>query len=1524
MLLLLCSGVNAQNLDSLYSIIEGDEADSTRIKTMLFTSQLLQNEEGNEAEFLANNASVLAVQSQEFTLAAKSFNQLGLLSYFSGDFKSCKGYFEETMYYYELAENPLGIASAGNNLGVIEYEQGFYYNALNYFAESLVIRKSFNDSSSISVSYNNIGNVYKDLGQPFKAKEFYEKSIDLKLILEDDYGLAMTYNNLGQVFHELEAYDKAIEFYEKSIKIKEEVNDRYGLGMSYANLGNSLVQKGELESAEENILKSIELRKEMEDDFGLMHSELSLAQLFILKEELPQAKQIFYKTLKTAKNQEAFVQEKDSYFGLFEIYELEDDFEQALHFHKLYSNLNDSINSAENLKVAKQVEAELGLADKDEQISELTTLVKNQKPFWKESWFEFLIFFIVIGVFMLITFIYIRDKSEASDVNDRSVKALNTIRILFFAAAFSAPVLGYFRSLGEDSIFDPFWLRCTISVLVLIPLFASYFIQRFKAHMHSIALGYFFGITAVLFYFLFKNNISYSYFIDVLIVAAAAPVVFSKLKHFLIFAVFYIALAISSYFLSGETIISFATYFISIFISLGVVFLTFLAKLNSIKQLGLSDEIVNEVDALVFIADANGNTIYASNSVKKMLGYTSKEAIEPSWYQAVGFTPEEVKELRRDLANVAIGSQEPVDSEFQPFITKDGGVKWILWKNKRIEGNRVLGIGQDVTDRKDVLDELKASEAKFRRINETLSDVFYLYNIDAKKYEYISPACKLVLGETADFFYAGKSHKAKYVHKEDFPIVEEANAKVDAGQSYEIEYRIIVNKETRWINEKSFPILDDYGNVTRNSGVCQDITAFKKSQEELEKLSLVASNTTNYILIAHVENGIEWVNESFLDTFEYTENEVLGKFPSEVLHNEGNRVASLIDEIVFKRGEKFSGEITHFTKSKEKIFAKVDVIPLKNKNGQVEKYFVLGVNLSDQKEQEELIGNALKELNTKEKALKESELNFRHLIKSIKQVFWLSDFKTKKVLFVSDSYQNVFGYSGETLVNDPKSWSTPIHLDDKERVVNAFSEFGAEGKFDEVYRVVVDKQVKWVHSRTFKVLNDEEEVIMLSGITEDVTEKMLRDIELQNLTNRLGVIHEIENTILSSESSDDIIYNTLNKTLEVLPILRSSLALFNYDESTFYSYTAKEDNEASLTDKRVFELKDFGALDELNQKKKHLITNLATKKNKSLTDEILIKEGVTLCLMSPLVYGNQLIGSFNVCFKTGVENEDSLEEYISVTNEVAQGLALAIQQSKLKEEIDLKNKDITSSINYAKMIQDAHIPVDLNHNNLLPNHFIYFKPKDIVNGDFYWTDQIGDDLILIVGDCTGHGVPGGFMTVIGIGLIQNIVSNEGEVEPGEILNKLNARIKDSLSSKREVQIQDGMDVSVCVINFRNRTFKYAGAKRPLVCLLDGELTVVSGDKYSIGSAYDNSVFETKVVNLKKSNQFYMFSDGYTDQFGGPDHRKFNRSRTFELIESFKGADMNEQRNFVEQAHEEWKGNKQQTDDIVFVGFDISF
>lgn len=1514
--------VSGQNLDSLYAIIDSGQEDTVRIKTMLHTSQVLQSTDHEEAVYQANSASILAVQSKEYKLAAQSFNQLGLLAYFQGQLKDCKAYFEEAMTYYELAEIPLGVASAGNNIGVIEYEQGFNYNALNYFAESLVIRKANNDSASISVSYNNIGNVYKDLNELHKAKDFYQKSIDMKLILEDDFGLAMTYNNLGQVYHELENYDKAIELYDTSIELKEKIGDDRGLGMTYCNKGNSQKEQGYFELAEVNIKKSAQLRTELDDQFGLLHSNLSLAQLYAEEEDFVKAEGLFLESLNEAKEMLAFVQVKDAYFGLYQCYEADADFEKALDFHKRYAHLNDSLNTAKNLKVSKQVEIELEVADKDEQIQELTDKVENQKPFWKEPWFEFLLLFLTLVISITVVFIFLNKNARYSDRDYYKIDQLKTLRLLFFSAAIMAPLLGYYRSSTSSISFDPIGFRLLASVLILIPLIGSYRSQRIRDLFEGISFQLFYIITSFLVFLVYKNSFASGYLIDLLILSTAAPAIFGKLRQLVFYLLFYLGSTFTVFVITENAFINFSEFAISIFITTGVSTLVFLAKLNSQRQLNLSNEIVNEVDALVLIANDQGKHIYASKSIKDILGYEPQEALKNDIYTKIGFSASEEKDSIEKLSLLATGQIQPKINEFQAVKTKQGELKWIFWKDKRIDGNRVLSIGQDVTERKEILDELKESEGKFRQMNETLSEVFYLYNIEEAKYEYISPGCESVMGAEADFFYEGLSHQKLYVLKDDLRLVEDANVLVNSGKSYEIEYRILVDNEIRWVREKSFPIENEDGKVYRNSGICQDITEFKRNEEELHKLSLVASTTTNYILIAHVERGIEWVNEAFEEKFGYTEEEVIGKYPSEVLHNKDSKVINIIDKVVFKLGEKFSGEIVHLTREGKKVYAKVDVIPIRNNKGEIDKYFVLGVDISDQKDQEREINKAHGKLKLKEAQLAESDLNFRQLIKSIKQVFWLSDFKTRKPVFVSESYERIFGVKAQTLIDDPRSWSYQIHSDDLERVLESFKTHGADGDFSEVYRIVVDDKVKWVNSKIYLVHNEAGEPIMISGVTEDITDKKLQEIELESLGNRLSVIHAIEQTILTSETTEEIIYNSLDKTLLSLPILRASLALFDYNSNDFYSYTATEGTEDSLTDKKVFSLDDFSAHNELQKTKSHILTNIRDKSVKSKTDLILIEEGVNAILMSPLFHGEELIGSFNVCFKDGVEKSEGLEDYIGITKEVANGLAIAIQQSKLKDLIESNNKEITSSINYAKMIQEAHIPKDLNHNGIIPNHTLFFRPKDIVSGDFYWTEEVGDNLVVVIGDCTGHGVPGAFMTVIGINILSTIVSHHKITDPGMILDKLNDEIIKSLTTERDIQIQDGMDVGVCVFNKKDRTLKFAGAKRPLIHMCDGELKEIPASKFSIGTDFEKVEFNTQDIACGKENRFYIFSDGFPDQFGGPDVRKFNRRRVYSLIEDIHQHDFQKQTELINQAFDDWKGNNNQTDDVVFAGFEF--
>ena len=358
----------------------------------------------------------------------------------------------------------------------------------------------------------------------------------------------------------------------------------------------------------------------------------------------------------------------------------------------------------------------------------------------------------------------------------------------------------------------------------------------------------------------------------------------------------------------------------------------------------------------------------------------------------------------------------------------------------------------------------------------------------------------------------------------------------------------------------------------------------------------------------------------------------------------------------------------------------------------------------------------------------------------------------------------------------------------------------------------------------------------------------------------------------------------------------------------------------SETNKKTYGLKEFGSLTYLQASKLHYFQDVREREEKTETDRILIEEGAVYILMSPLYHGNTLIGSLNIGFGDN-ENQNN-EQIIQITNEVAKGLAFAIHQSRLKDQIHYYNKEVTSSIDYALMIQQAYVPEDLNRFGPCEDQFVIYRPKDIVSGDFYWTGVHEDNHIIVIGDCTGHGVPGAFMTIIGISALQNIITYRGITGPKEILVELNKSIKLALKSDAKFQLRDGMDLGICCYNSKTKQLRYAGARRPLLVASGGEIEVIEGSKLSIGEDAEefNEIFSEVEIEHKASNKYYLFSDGFTDQFGGDKRRKFSKRRTINLLEEIQSLPFLEQKIKLETAFDDWQGNIEQIDDVVFGAF----
>jgi serine phosphatase RsbU (regulator of sigma subunit) len=255
------------------------------------------------------------------------------------------------------------------------------------------------------------------------------------------------------------------------------------------------------------------------------------------------------------------------------------------------------------------------------------------------------------------------------------------------------------------------------------------------------------------------------------------------------------------------------------------------------------------------------------------------------------------------------------------------------------------------------------------------------------------------------------------------------------------------------------------------------------------------------------------------------------------------------------------------------------------------------------------------------------------------------------------------------------------------------------------------------------------------------------------------------------------------------------------------------------------------------------------------------------------------------------------------------------------EIIEEKNKSITDSINYAKRLQNAILPSADSVNEILPEHFILYEPKDIVSGDFYWVSDHDNKFMVAAIDCTGHGVPGALLSIVGHNAINQSVNEMGITKPSEVMNSMNTIIKKILHQDRGSDIRDGMDMALCTFDKATGTLEYCGANNPIYIVNEKGLNIIKGSKLTVGSLQEDvkTTPENHSIPMKTGECFYIFSDGYADQFGGKDNKKFKTSRMQELIVSLKNHSMADQKKMIHEAFKNWKGSNEQVDDVLVIG-----
>ena len=392
---------------------------------------------------------------------------------------------------------------------------------------------------------------------------------------------------------------------------------------------------------------------------------------------------------------------------------------------------------------------------------------------------------------------------------------------------------------------------------------------------------------------------------------------------------------------------------------------------------------------------------------------------------------------------------------------------------------------------------------------------------------------------------------------------------------------------------------------------------------------------------------------------------------------------------------------------------------------------------------------------------------------------------------------------------------------------------------------------------------------------------------------------------------------------------------------------SKVEIEFSFGTSKYINKKNYNQIEKTevhNFDKKHVANVLVSKSFKNLSDIYNISKTTNYILLFGSVFfilvlifllirwifiplqriSNSMIHENPLYIKNVQNKNDEFGQiaklFLEFLNHKEELLTVNDQLIENKNKLEHWNREITDSIYYARRIQKAILPESSTLNTLFSEHFVFYEPKEIVSGDFYWVKIVKERLIIAVADCTGHGVPGAFMSLLGINSLNEIVQKNPNLSSGNILDELRIKIKTALNQNlRGENAHDGLDIALCVLDLEQNKIEFSGAYHPLYHIRNKELTIYSGDKMPIGIHKLEKPFSVQEIQLEHGDSIYMYSDGYVDQYGGEFNRKFMTNRFKNLLLNIQNKTMDEQKDCISSEFMKWKGHQIQVDDVIVLG-----
>ena len=458
--------------------------------------------------------------------------------------------------------------------------------------------------------------------------------------------------------------------------------------------------------------------------------------------------------------------------------------------------------------------------------------------------------------------------------------------------------------------------------------------------------------------------------------------------------------------------------------------------------------------------------------------------------------------------------------------------------------------------------------------------------------------------------------------------------------------------------------------------------------------------------------------------------------------------------------------------------------------------------------------------------------------------------------------------------------------------------------------------------------DDNNNIVGFRAICRDITERIeaQKQIEEKNkrieqYSEKLELLNDVKQIILEATEKNDLIERVLTQlTIKITNVKRSTLTLFDASIKTAYLYEYKAgQKQISLTS---LPANDYRSLPNLLENKFYKADDFHNSGELSKSDQLMIDLGINSYLITPLYYNDKLLGALNLA-----SEQKSLfdEDYINFARQIADAIAITLEQISYRKEIFEKNKDISDNIEYAHRIQQSVMPPESFMQTIIPESFIILKQRDVIGGDFYWCDRKADKIFIALGDCTGHGVSGALLSILCSNIISQAIKEYNMFDPGLILDFLNRRIKESLNQYKQAdEILDGLDVSLCVLDLKYKVLLFSGAMQNLYIINEGHLNEIKGNRMPIGGIASGlkTQFTTQIRLLNEDIKIYMSSDGYFDQFKGTEIKKYSKSRFKFTLLDIEGLLLKRQKEYLWKQHLEWKENGHQTDDICMIGFSL--